>query len=60
MNERKFAVVAEPISTGETRYTVEVNGMTDYPEVLTAEEVRTIIGMLQQVLDENEGKGGEL
>ena len=32
MKERVFAVVAEPISTGETRYTVEVNGMTDYLE----------------------------
>ena len=58
MKERVFAVVAEPISTGETRYTVEVNGMTDYLEVLTAEEVRTLIGMLQQVLDANLQEGG--
>lgn len=60
MNEKHITVSAEPIGFfgGELRYTVEVNGMIDYLEIMSADEVRSLIAALQQALKDNGEEGG--
>lgn len=60
VTEERITVVVQRRFDGlhpsDKRYTIEVDGATDYLEMLTADEVRCLIAVLQQALDTSEGK----
>ena len=52
---RKTAVTVERVvdesGVGDWRYSIEVDDQIDFAELLTADEVRSLIGVLQRALD---------
>lgn len=59
---RKTAVTVERVvdenGVGDWRYSIEVDDQIDFVELLTADEVRSLIGVLQRALDAHAGQEG--